>query len=69
MVRFICIYTYKPHHSFVYTLYTNIHNETEQICDFENCFDIFYIIQLHHVLCSNVNQSDHGGKKPLRANG
>ena len=21
MVRFICIYTYKPHHSFVYTLY------------------------------------------------
>jgi hypothetical protein len=21
MVRFICIYTYKPHHSFVYTMY------------------------------------------------
>jgi hypothetical protein len=28
MVRFICIYKYKPHHSFVYTLYVYIKGET-----------------------------------------
>jgi hypothetical protein len=31
MVRFICTYTYNPHHSFVYTLY-NIIADINSVC-------------------------------------